>query len=346
MDGDQWVPYEAGVVDRLMAWVDGFRGSWWWVYLALLAILIMVANAVTWFDGSEPVGTFTLYRTSLPVYPVASLALMHYLNGVARRALAAFRPALGADDADYALLEYELTTLPERGTWLAIGLSVVFTAAFWAFAPNQPEVFSRSPALVWVDVAMYVITFGLVAAFVYHTLHQLRMVSVIHSRAAGVNLFQPTPLYAFSRLTAQTGVALLLMNYFSVLTDPATFVNPALIALTIFASVGAVACFVVPLWEMHDRIVREKGRLRAEADARLDATIQELYRRADARRLTGIDQVQLLMTSLVTTREVLAKIRTWPWELGTLTGFGSALLPAVAGITVFVLERFVVISVR
>lgn len=323
-------PYPPSVVDRFMAWVDGLPGPVWAAYVVLLLVLILIVNGVAWLDGSTPVGTFDLYRTSVPFYPVAVLALMHYFNRVAHRALAAFRPALGASEADYDRLAYELTTLPWGPTWGVLGLSLVFTAAFTLLTPDPARAFSRSSLLAGVDLAIYVIVFGLIAVFVFHTLQQLRMVSRIHASASNVNLFQLTPLYAFSVLTAQTGLSLLVLNYFSVVTDPATFVNPALFGLTIFATVGAIVCFVLPLKGMHDRIAAEKNRLRAEANSRLEAAIQQLYRRVDTGELTGIDQLHQLMASLVTTRDVLAKIPTWPWETGTLTGFLTALLLPLA----------------
>lgn len=65
---------------------------------------------------------------------------------------------------------------------------------------------------------------------------------------------------------------------------------------------------------MHNRIVSEKKRLRAEANMRLEATIQQVYRCADTQDLIGIVQLNKLLASLVTTREVVEKIPTWPWE--------------------------------
>lgn len=56
--------------------------------------------------------------------------------------------------------------------------------------------------------------------------------------------------------------------------------------------------------------------------------------------LMGIDQLNQLMASLVTTREVLAKIPTWPWETGTLTGFISAFLPFAIGLIGVLLEQY------
>jgi hypothetical protein len=135
-------------------------------------------------------------------------------------------------------------------------------------------------------------------------------------------------------------MGLLLLNYFSILPDPATFTNPALLRLTIFASLAAVACFVLPLKGMHDRIVLEKKRLRAEVNTRLEAAIQQIYRRADTQDLTGIDQLHQLLASLITAREVVDKIPTWPWDLGALTGFLSAfLLPFVIRVIIEVLEN-------
>jgi len=182
------VPYPPGIVDRFMAWADRLPGPVWSFYLVLLVVLIVIVNGVSWLDGSAQFGTFDLYRTSVPFYPVCVLALMHYLNRVAHRALAAFRPALGASEAEYGRFEYELTTLPRRRTWGALGLSLLFTAAFTLFPRNLADAFGRSPWLVGVDVAIYVIVFGLVTVFVYHTLRQLRMVSLIHASAKNVNL--------------------------------------------------------------------------------------------------------------------------------------------------------------
>jgi hypothetical protein len=323
---DGYPPYPASVVDRFLAWVGRLRVPAWFFYLVLLAALIVTFNGLAWIDGTARLGTFELYRSSVPFYPVSILALMHYLNRVARRSLAAFRPALGPRDTDYKRLEYELVTLPRRGTWVTLVLSLVFTAAYINFTPFLVALFHRSPWVAIVESVVYAFVFGMIAVFFYHTIWQLRMVSLINASATNINLFRLTPLYAVSGLTAQTGISLLLMNYFGVLTDPATFENLALITLTIAASLIAVVCFILPLRGMHGRIVAEKRRLRAEASARLEATIQQLYASADSQDLAGVGQLNQLMESLVTTREIIEKIPTWPWEPGTLISFISVFL--------------------
>lgn len=335
--------YLPSVLDWFFDWVDGLPVPHWLFYFGLLVALILIVNGASWLDGSTPFGTFDVYRTSLPVYPVFTLGLMHHLNHVARHALAAFRPALGASDADYERLEYELTVLPWRGTWAVLLGSLLFTAVFGAYTPSLVDALRGSPWLAAADLAVYVLVFAVIAVFIYHTLRQLRTVSRIHAGATNLNLFQLTPLYAFSGLTARTGIGLLVLNTFSILTDPATFVNPALFGLTIFAWLGAVACFVVPLHGMHQRIVAEQRLLLAEVNVRLEATIQQLYLRADAKRFSGADALNQLLSGLVTTRDLVARIPTWPWDLRTLTGFLSAsLLPIGAGVLSWLADRLLV----
>jgi hypothetical protein len=317
-------PYLPSVVDRFTAWADRLPGPVWLFYLLLLAVLILIINGITWLDGSVPVGTIDHYRTSIAFYPVSTLALIHYLNRIARHALRLFRPALDVTDAEYATIEYELTTLPRGGTRRVLLLSLLFTLAFMVFTPNIADVFDRLPGLVIADFFFYVLVFGLIAAFMYHTVRQLRMVSRLHESATNINLFQSTPLYAFSLLTTLTGAGVLMLNYFSIVTDPNTFVNPALYALTVVTSVIAVACFILPLTGMHERVVTEKNRLLAEVNSRLETTIQAVYERVDSQELTGVESLKQLMDSLVTSREVIRKIPTWPWDAGTLTGFISA----------------------
>ena len=165
----------------------------------LLTGLVVAFNGLAWIDGSVQFGTFDLYRSSVPFYPVGALALMHHLNRVACRSLAAFRPALGEQDSDYERLAYELVNLPRRGIWVTLGLSFLFTAVYINFTPYLVVLFLRSPWLALGESLVYTFTFSMIALFLYHTIWQLRKVRLIHATATNINLFQPTPLYAFSR---------------------------------------------------------------------------------------------------------------------------------------------------
>ncbi|MDI6719620.1 MAG: hypothetical protein QMD46_08430 [Methanomicrobiales archaeon] len=177
------------MVDRFMAWAGRLPGPARAFYLALLVLLIPVINGIAWLDGPVPIGTFGLYRTSIPFYPVAVLAFMHYLNRMAQQARATFRPAWGGSKAEYAVSEYGLTTLPRGRTWVVLGLALLFTAVSAMFTPCLTDAIQRSPALFVVDLAICTVSFGMIAVSVYHTLHQLLRISRIHARAKNVNLF-------------------------------------------------------------------------------------------------------------------------------------------------------------
>lgn len=336
------VRYSASLVDRFLRWISYLPVPTWLFYLVLLAGLVVAFNSLAWIDGAVRSGVFDLYRSSVPFYAVGALALIHHLNRVARRSLAAFRPALGERDSDYERLVYELVTLPRRGTWVTLGLSVLFTVVYINFTPYLMVLFQRSPWLALGESLVYAFAFCMIGLFLYHTIWQLHRVKLIHATATNINLFRPMPLYAFSNLTAQTGIGLLLMNSFGIVTDPATFENIALITLTGGASFIAVICFVIPLHGMHNRIAAEKKRLGVEATVRLEATVQQLYRHIDSQDLAGADPLSRQLASLVTTREIIEKIPTWPWEPRTLTGFLSALLfPLVARLIVELASQLV-----
>ena len=104
----------------LTAAVERLPGPAGLFYGLLLLALTLVNHALQWMDGTLPLGAFERLRITDAIPPVYFLALTHYLNTVARRALEKFRPALEVDDSAYARLRYELTTLPAWLGWLAL----------------------------------------------------------------------------------------------------------------------------------------------------------------------------------------------------------------------------------
>ena len=141
-------------------------------------------------------------------------------------------------------------------------------------------------------------------------------------------------------MTALTGGVFLASAYASVLTDPFTFINPALLATMVTLVALAIACFVVPLYGMHRRIVAEKAQRRSAVSHRLDSALRDLDRRNDTGDLGDADAVNKNINSLLAQRDVMARTPTWPWSPGTLRGFSTALvLPIILWLVFRVLER-------
>jgi hypothetical protein len=330
----------ASWIDHLTRAIDRLPIPAWASYGVLLVGVALVVNVVNWIGGLYPPGTFHPLETGFAVYGPYMLAMVHYLNGVARSKLAAFRPALDLHPPEYERLEHELTTLPAREGALAGLAGLGFIAFLFASELPGAGLGTLSPAFAIGRFVIEGITFALLGVLIYHTTHQLRLVSRIHALASRIDLYEPAPLYAFSHLTARTGVGLVLLTAYSFLIDPS--INLLAIALTALVLLVAAAAFVLPAEGMHRRIVTEKERLQLEANRRLKATLGQLHQSVDEGDLSLSDALNKTLASLQLERDVIARMPTWPWEPGTLRAFVSALLvPLVLWLIIRALERFV-----
>jgi hypothetical protein len=182
------------------------------------------------------------------------------------------------------------------------------------------------------------------AVLLFHTVRQLRTISQIQRQIPRIDIFQLDPLHAFSGVTARNGLILLGLAYVGAATDPTTFVldNPALIVFLVLSILVAIAAFVLPLHGMHQRILSEKELLTAEANHDLQLVLTEIGRRARAGDLRDADALNKQLDSLVTRRDVIARVPTWPWDPTTLRGFVTAvLLPIVLWLVYRLLERLI-----
>jgi len=334
------LPHRSSWIDGLIRTIDRLPIPAWAFYLLLLAGVGFGINGILWIGGDYPPGQFQPAESGYAGYSVYMLALMHYLNGVAGAKIESFRPALGRSAPEYERLRYELTTLPARQAALAGLAGVTITAVLFAIDQLDAAADTLHPAVLAGRFVVEGLTLGLLAVLIYHTMHQLALVSRIHALASRIDLFDPAPLYAFSNLTARTGIGLVLLVAYGFLIDPV--INVVAVVLTGLVLGVAAAAFVLPLRGMHDRIVVEKERLQLQADSRFKATLADLHRSVDERDLSVADGLNKTLASLQLEREALARIPTWPWQAATFRGFVSALLvPLVLWLIIRGLERFV-----
>src|SRR5688572_8751951 len=105
-------PYSPSWLNRLINWIEDRPGPAWPYYLAGTLLLGPIPIVASWLLGETPFGSFSVPVFLNAIYPIYFVALMHYLDGEAKSALAKFRPILQVNDSDYADLEYKLTTVP------------------------------------------------------------------------------------------------------------------------------------------------------------------------------------------------------------------------------------------
>ncbi len=323
-------------IDRLTAGIDRLPVPNALVYGLLFVVVVAVAQSAKWIDRSMPPASLGPIAALMGIWLVLPLALMHYLDRVAHAALDSFRPAMQLDQASLDRWHFELTTMPALPV-LAANLGGM--ASLWLAMGVSPSLFvpartSQTTAVVWMVILH--VNFALVDALIYHTLRQLRMVSRIYASATHLDVFRPDPVYAFSGLTARTGIAWALALYLSVALLPQIVASPFAAGLLVSQVAAIVAMFFLPLLGIHRRLSEEKRRLQSDLHHRLEAVFGELHGLIDGADRTAIDAVNKMIGGLVAEREVLAKIPTWPWQPGTLTAVISTLLIPVV---LFLIQR-------
>jgi len=323
--------HRASLFDSVLNGVQQLPISVWVIYPVALGLLIVAFNALAWVAGLTPVGTFDLYRSSIPCYPIGSMMLIEYLNRVARRAFASFRPALTISDHEYLYLEYQLITMPRRGVHITLLLSLGLVTVYIINTPYIHTLFQTSHLIAIIECVFYVFAFAVMAIYFYHILWQLRMVSGIHAMLTHVDLFNRESLYAFSQLSSHAGISLLLMTFFGIVTDPATFSNIALINVTVIAFILAILSFVLPLQGIYRHIIAEKYRLTQAIDAEIGTLIQHVYASNETPVADDVVRQTLKLNSLATIRKTVEDIPTLPLQRGTLISFVSVFILTFLG---------------
>jgi len=335
------------------------RGSWFdalvealdrapgppWLFVVVATVLVAVPlHAAELIDGHPLTDIhfdLVIGASTLPLF----LWLALWLNVVALRALDRLRPALDPAGPSAEAIGRDLIRTPNSLALPALvvgslgGLASVFASPEnWGVDLAQPG--ARLLGAVVLSVVTDVMLLGLLA----HIAHQLRVVIRVHGHVR-IDLFHLEPLYAFSTLTARTGLALLglvagLIVALSVTIGNFLLVGAPDIALTAGIVALGIACFFVPLLGLHSRIADVKAARRAEADATLSTVIDAVRSRVAAGDLEGAAKLKDALLAADSSVLAIHRISTWPWRTETLRGFVSAvLLPVILFLVYETLRR-------
>jgi hypothetical protein len=340
------LPFEPSALNRFQAAVDRLPGGGWWIYPLLWAALVAYMHVFLWISGHLPVGSVAPDAIVGVVYGPYALAASHYLFKVAGRAIAAFRPASGWSDEQYARRRYEIGTLPAGRLWIPLGIGVVLAVGSVVYASADALAPYGGTVLVALAALGPAALYGYAAfpVVIWQTLRQLRLVEQIHREATAIDLADTAPIFAFSRLTVGFGLAFVVAGYYS-LTVNAAFQagNPVSVAIVASTILVGIACFIVPLWGIHGRLVAEKAGLVRGVNLRARLMQEELYRRVDAANLVGVKEVTDGLAGIYAARDQINRLPTWPWPPQVLRGFLSAILLPVI---VFLITRYVGTQIR
>jgi hypothetical protein len=291
----------------------------------------LAVHVVAWAAGWLPRFTLLPMSAMFPLWLWASMAIMTYLNSVSRSALSSFSPLLNTDSIQLQSLEYQFSTMPARSVILSSLLwSIVYVILAYFTSGGFYDAYGVHKSFSFLITAEGLVSYATGSVIYYHSVRQLGLVNQTVRMAARFNLFQLDPVYAFSRVTSQTGIAWMVLLTATLLLFPIVLTNALALSILVVQVVMALGAFVLPLWFVHRRLVAEKRRLLAEHNRRVESALAKLHRHLDQEELDAVKSLNDAMTALSAEQAVLTAIPTWPWRSGTLKGFVSAIvLPIV-----------------
>ena len=226
------------------------------------------------------------------------------------------------------------------------GVGIAYVGLSLIAEPDVAGLTGESSILAWVVIGAFSLISGvLFTLLVFFVLRLLVLILRVHRRATNVDLFNPKSHGAFARLTlaSSLGIALPVYAYTTysiVVGNPREGIGLSdLVAVTLQIA-GAIAVVFVPLWGMNRRLVAAKAHLLMEINQRFAATAERVRAKAAADDLSGVGDLNTLQSALLTERDVVRRLSTWPWEAETLRGFLSSIaLPIVIWFATTLLGR-------
>jgi hypothetical protein len=337
-------PYPPSWLDRLTAWVDRLPmpAPAFYTVASLAAVVLFVLIDV--LSGQGLFYAIHSFHVVLAVELVYVVALVHFLDREAGRALERMKPLLTCDQASYSALHTQLTTIPARATlWIGVVGALAGLAAILVERLATPYAFTTlilpSAGRLLLEIWLILTWFAFGGLFL-HTYHQLRWISRIYTTHTRIDLDQYRPLFNFSRVSALTAIGLLVLPYAWYATVPGLIQEPIGILFGALFPIFAVIAFVSPLVGVHHLLVDAKELVLAENAQALKVARAELYQRSTACQLESASEMHDLLAALRDERAALERVNTWPWQSETVRSVIVALiLPLVLWLIQWLLDR-------
>ncbi len=311
---------------------------YWITYFMLFLLQSFIFHLLAWSDGWLDPYAFSPIILLFPLWLWGPLAIMTYLDSISQDALASFKPLLEFSDEEFQQLKDEFSTMPAKNVtisslfWVAVYILVTYLSWDTFYIG-----YGLGTLLIVTTVIAGLFSFSIGSVFYYHSLRQLRLVNRTVKMVGHFNLFHLEPVYTFSRVTARTGIAWVLLLSLTLLMFPIQISTMPTLVMYCIQIVLAIAAFVLPLWTVHQRLTVEKRRLVAKLNHHVEATLAKLHLDLEKDQLDEVSKFKDALEALNAEREILNKIPTWPWPTGVLTGFLSAIVLPVA---LFLLQLF------
>ena len=312
-----------GRFDRLILAVDGLPGPAMLWYAGFGLVLLGAAHLFVWAAGALPWGAVVPEIVPPPLLFAYFAWFLGVLKRTAGESFDQFRPALLEGNHNPAAYRFALTSTSDRQAVVTMAAAVVVIDLLY-YTQVRPTLPPTPPAIEAATAVLWSLGVAVGGVLLLQAVRQLRLVGRLSASADNIDIFRPNPVNAFSRVTALTAAGILAFVVLFIASNP-TQPPPFVLQETLMVGL-AVLSFVYPLRGMHGRLAREKAQLQDKAQDRLKGEYSHVAHLNNA------------LLALQAEREVLAKLPTWPWSVGALRGFATALLLPIG---LFVLTRLI-----
>lgn len=335
-----WI-YPPSYIDKFMRFIQRLPAPYWLIYLLFFLLQVLINHVISWAEGWVSLFTFDRILFLYPVWQWIPLIIMTFLNITSLAAIQSFRPLLEIDDEALARLKAEFTIMPPRGVILTSLFWFVFALTLTILYERLYRVYGFGPITEWLMIIEGLICFATGGVMYFHSLRQLVLIHRTVKTVKRFNLFALDPVYAFSRLTARTGISWIVMLVLNFLFFPFALAPSISLMYGVIILIFALAAFVLPLRVVNQELVLEKRAKLAEHNRRVEHILARMHQQLDTGEITDLEQYEKGLASLTAERKILDEIPTWPWRIATLTGFlSAAILPIILMLIQFAIERW------
>lgn len=306
-----------GVLDRFTNWNEEPKMRVWIRYAGIALVLILIQLLFLWVeDGLQA-------RSLLPVilfnglFTSFLLALISLLDAQSVVALHTMKPELAMTEKEFNRYAYQLTHMkPLRvlAAGLTVFILVVLMERLWV-TPIRYGPLEQFTVFIIVFQVIDKSSAFLFGVFLYHTIRQLLLVNALLSKHVRINLFQYTPLQAFSKLTASTAVGLVAGVYGWMVINPDLVSDPAIIGFAAVTTLLTVSVFVLPLYGTHRRMKAAKEQVLQALDLRFESVFSKFNHHFEAGEFDEMDNLNGMISSLEIQYRKVKEVPTWPWRI-------------------------------
>lgn len=331
------IPYTPTWLYRFFAFLRGIPIAGWLLGFLILVIGILTSHVVAWTSGVLISFQFNYDLAGPTLFFVFIPALWLYLDHISVETITEYHEHINAGKNQTSDQLSNFLSLPGGPATIIylIGIANGFL--------NYQRVSDLNPlyssVLPVYSAASFVFVNGLILLLAFRVFRQGVIMGQLLDTIK-INLFDPSPIYNFTRFSSRSIFSILIIIYFLTLisSNSVEFLLDPLFLVVQVGFIGMlILAFFIQLRNTNLRMRDEKKRLISEIGGQLNELIEESNTAAGKRKHEKVSELQESVSSLRENWSFIKEIPTWPWEPATVR---TILFPLLFPLITFLIQTF------